>query len=180
MSSGDLNWDKEIAEIHQRRALAKGHGGQEAVAHHHAKGRMTLRERIDCLVDAGSFKESGMGAGGAVKDEHGNLTGFTPSNFILGFAQLDERPIIIGGEDFTIGGGSPTVAGLRKSIYTEQLACRYKLPLVRLHEGGGGSVVGAAGKTGGSGPVGTSVAEPPRFKSVAEAMAMVPIASAAM
>ena len=180
MSSGDLNWDKEIAEIHQRRALAKGHGGQEAVAHHHAKGRMTLRERIDCLIDAGSFKESGMGAGGAVKDEHGNLTGFTPSNFILGFAQLDERPIIIGGEDFTIGGGSPTVAGLRKSIYTEQLACRYKLPLVRLHEGGGGSVVGAAGKTAGSGPVGTSVAEPPRFKSVAEAMAMVPIASAAM
>ena len=99
MSSGDLNWDKEIAEIHQRRALAKGHGGQEAVAHHHAKGRMTLRERIDCLIDAGSFKESGMGAGGAVKDEHGNLTGFTPSNFILGFAQLDERPILIGGED---------------------------------------------------------------------------------
>ena len=74
MSSENSSWDKEIAEIHQRRALAKGHGGQEAVAHHHAKGRMTLRERIDCLIDAGSFKESGMGAGGAVKDKHGNPT----------------------------------------------------------------------------------------------------------
>ncbi|MBT4489274.1 MAG: propionyl-CoA carboxylase, partial [Rhodospirillaceae bacterium] len=105
------NWDKEIAEIHERRALAKGHGGEEAVALHHAKGRMTLRERIDSLIDPGSFKETGMGAGGAEKDESGNLTGFTPSNFILGFAQVDERPIIVGGEDFTIGGGSPTVAG---------------------------------------------------------------------
>ena len=141
MSSENLNWDKEIEEIHQRRALAKGHGGEEAVEEHHAKGRMTLRERIDRLIDAGSFKESGMGAGGAEKDERGNLTGFTPSNFILGFAKVDKRPIIIGGEDFTIRGGSPTVAGLRKSVYTEQLACKYKLPLVRLHEGGGGSVV---------------------------------------
>mgnify|MGYP001422803801 CR=1 FL=1 len=182
MSSDELNWDKEIAEIHQRRALAKGHGGTEAVARHHAKGRMTLRERIDGLIDPGSFKESGMGAGGAERDEQGILTGFTPSNFILGFAEVDQRPIIVGGEDFTIGGGSPTVAGLRKSVYTEELACRYKVPLVRLHEGGGGSVLGAAGKSGrgGGGPVGSSVAEQPRFKSVGEAMAMVPVASAAM
>ena len=182
MSSDELNWDKEIAEIHQRRALAKGHGGTDAVARHHAKGRMTLRERIDGLIDPGSFKESGMGAGGAERDEQGILTGFTPSNFILGFAEVDQRPIIVGGEDFTIGGGSPTVAGLRKSVYTEELACRYKVPLVRLHEGGGGSVLGAAGKSGrgGGGPVGSSVAEQPRFKSVGEAMAMVPVASAAM
>ena len=175
-----MSWDKEITEIHQRRALAKEHGGPEAVARHHAKGRMTLRERIDGLIDPGSFKETGMGAGGAEKDEQGNLTGFTPGNFILGFAQIGQRPCIVGGEDFTIGGGSPTVAGLRKSVYTEELACRYKVPLVRLHEGGGGSVLGARGKKGGGGPVGESVAAPPRFKSVAEAMAMVPVASAAL
>jgi acetyl-CoA carboxylase carboxyltransferase component len=59
------------------------------------------------------------------------------------------------------------------------LACRSKVPLIRLHEGGGGSVTGARGK-GGGGPVGESVASRPRFKSVAEAMAMVPVASAAM
>ena len=174
-----MSWDKEIAEIHQRRTMAKQHGGPEAVARHHAKGRMTLRERIDGLIDPGSFKETGMGAGGSEKDEHGNLTGFTPSNFILGFAQINQRPCIVGGEDFTIGGGSPTVAGLRKSVYTEELACRYKVPLIRLHEGGGGSVLGASGKKGG-GPVGKSVAAAPRFKSVAEAMAMVPVASAAL
>ncbi|MBT4044352.1 MAG: propionyl-CoA carboxylase, partial [Rhodospirillaceae bacterium] len=180
-SDNSENWDREIAEIHQRRAMAKEHGGVEAVAKHHAKGRMTLRERIDGLIDADSFKETGMGAGGAEKDEQGNLTGFTPGNFILGFAQINERPCIVGGEDFTIGGGSPTVAGLRKSVCTEELACRYKVPLVRLHEGGGGSVLGAAGKKGrGAATVGDSVASPPRFKSVAEAMAMVPVASAAL
>ena len=48
---------------------------------------------------------------------------------------------MIGGEDFTVKGGSPNAAGNRKSVYTEELAVQYKFPLVRLHEGGGGSVV---------------------------------------
>ena len=50
--------------------------------------------------------------------------------------------MIVGGEDFTVRGGSPNPAGLRKSVYTEQLALQYKVPLIRLHEGGGGSVSG--------------------------------------
>ena len=54
-------------------------------------------------------------------------------------------PIVIGGEDFTMKGGSPNPSGLRKSVYTEELALKYKIPLVRLHEGGGGSVAGSGG-----------------------------------
>ena len=68
---------------------------------------------------------------------------FTPANFLLGFGKINKRDIIIGGEDFTLKGGSPNPAGLRKSIYTEELALKYKLPLIRLHEGGGGSVTGS-------------------------------------
>jgi len=174
-----MSWDKEIAEIEQRRSLAAEQGGTEAVARQHAKGRMSLRERIAGLTDAGSFRELGAAAGGSEQDEDGNLKSFTPGNFLLGFAKLDGRPCIIGGEDFTVAGGSPNVAGLRKSVYTEELACSYRVPLIRLHEGGGGSVTGAAGK-GNRGPVGSSVAEAPRFRSVAEAMATVPVATAAL
>ena len=65
--------------------------------------------------------------------------------FLLGFGKINNRHVKIGGEDFTLKGGSPNPAGLRKSIYTEELALKYLLPLVRLHEGGGGSVTGSGG-----------------------------------
>ena len=139
-----MSWDKEIEEIHLRRKLAKQQGGADAVEKQHEKGRLTIRERIDELLDADSFNELGEAAGVPEYDAAGNLTGFQPANFILGFGTVNGRKVIIGGEDFTVKGGSPNPAGLRKSVYAEKLALDYKLPLIRLHEGGGGSVGGAA------------------------------------
>ena len=106
------------------------------------------------------------------------MKSFTPANFVLGFGKIDDRTCVIGGEDFTLRGGSPNEAGLRKSIYTEELAMQYLVPLVRLHEGGGGSVTGASGK--GGAPVGSPVFHPPRFRSVARTMRAVPVATAAL
>ena len=90
-------------------------------------------------------------------------------------ARSDGRRCVVGGEDFTLRGGSPNEAGLRKSVYAEELACTYRVPLVRLHQGAGGSVAGSGSKT-----VGTPVNAPPRFASVARAMATVPVASAGL
>ncbi len=174
-----MSWQKEVDEIAERRALALRHGGEEAEARQHAKGRLTLRERIGRLLDDGSFQEIGPIAGAATLDADGNRIGFTPANFLLGFGKIDDRPCIVGGEDFTVGGGSPNAAGLRKSVYAEDMACQYRLPLIRLHEGGGGSVTGAGGKAGG-GPVGGPVFSVPRFQSVAQAMGLVPVATAAL
>ena len=170
-----MSWDKEIAEIEQKRAFAEQMGGADAVERQHAKGRLTVRERIDALLDPDSFREVGAGAGGAERGKDGRLTGFTPANFVLGFGKIDGRTCVVGGEDFTLKGGSPNEAGLRKSVYTEELACQYRVPLVRLHEGGGGSVAGT-----GSGTVGNPVFTPPRFQSVARTLRMVPVASAAL
>ena len=143
-----MAWDEEIREVHRKRDLAKLLGGEEGVARQHAKGRLTIRERIDGLLDEGSFRELGMGAGSAYRDEDGNVTEFLPANFVLGFGKVEGRDCIIGGEDFTLKGGSPNAAGLRKSVYAEDLALKYKIPLIRLHEGGGGSVTGAGGGKG--------------------------------
>jgi acetyl-CoA carboxylase carboxyltransferase component len=170
-----VSWQKEIDELAEKRALAKEQGGAESVARQHAKGRLTVRERVETLLDDGSFEELGIGAGVAERDDDDNLTGFTPANYVLGFGTLDGRRCIVGGEDFTLKGGSPNEAGLRKSIYAESLACQYRVPLVRLHEGGGGSVAGAGSKMVGDPPY-----LPPRFRSVAEALASVPVASAAL
>ena len=170
-----MTWEKEIEEIRKKRALAKELGGADGVARQHAQGRQTVRERIGGLLDAGSFEEIGEGAGAAERDEDGNLTSFAPANFVLGFGMIDGRRCIVGGEDFTLRGGSPNEAGLRKSVYTEELACRYRVPLIRVHEGAGGSVTGPGSKSAGN-----PVFAAPRFRSVARALASVPVVTAAL
>lgn len=175
-----MSWQEESDEIEVRLALAKQLGGDEAVAKQHERGKLTIRERIDALVDADSFSEQGPLAGHSETDEHGNLVSFTPGNYVLGLAKIDGRPCAVGGEDFTQRGGSPTAAGLRKSVYAEELACRYRVPLVRFLEGGGGSVRGTGKRGAGPRPVGDPVYSRPRFESFARVMATAPVVSAAV
>lgn len=170
-----MTWKAKTDQIHARRQAATAQGGAAGVAKQHAQGRLTIRERIETLVDPGSFDELGRGAGDAEVDENGDLIEFSPANFVLGFAKIDGRRIVVGGEDFTLRGGSPTTAGLRKSVYAETTALKHRLPLVRLHEGSGGSV----GKPKQAAPP-SPVFEVKRFRSVAETLAKVPVASAAL
>ena len=175
------DWKKEISEIARRRKVVKEMGGKAARDAQHKKGRLTLRERIALLLDKDSFSEVGPIAGSPLFDEAGKETGFQPANFILGFGHLGGRRIVVGGEDFTLRGGSPNPAGLRKSVYAEDLALQYKIPLVRLHEGGGGSVAGANKQRGRvRSYTGGAVFETPRFLSVAKTLGEVPVASAAL
>ncbi|HIG02273.1 MAG TPA: propionyl-CoA carboxylase [Myxococcales bacterium] len=176
-----MSWQDEVDGIEARSKLAKKMGGDEAVARQHARGRMTIRERIDALADAGSFREEGPLAGFGELDDEGRLKQFTPGNYVLGVAQLDGNPVVVGGEDFTQRGGSPTPSGLRKSVYAEELALRYRLPLVRFLEGGGGSVTGTGGKgSSAPRPMGDPVYAPSRFKSMADALECAPVVSAAV
>ena len=127
--------------------LAQEHGGREAVAAQHAQGRLAIRERIDALLDAGSFREQGPIAGASELGDDGALRAFTPANYVLGTGRIDGRPCVVGGEDFTQRGGSPSPAGLRKSVFAEDLCLRLRVPLVRLLQGAGGSVTAADGKS---------------------------------
>jgi acetyl-CoA carboxylase carboxyltransferase component len=170
-----MSWQKEAQEIELRRELSKQQGGDEGIAKQHAKGRLSIRERIDQLV-GGSFEEHGEGAGFAEKDEQGRITEFSPANYVVGFGALNRRRVVVGGEDFTLKGGSPNGAGLRKSVYAEELAVQFKVPLVRMLEGGGGSVAGGGKQQ----TVGSPVYAEPRFKIIAQAMNEVPVVSAAM
>ncbi len=172
-----MSLNDPLIEISRRRAAARQQGGEVAVARQHNRGRLTIRERVDALLDPGSFREVGPIAGQSFMD--GDATHFTPANFVLGFGKIDARPVIAAGEDFTINAGSPNLGGLRKSIYTEELACQYRVPLVRLHEGAGGSITGATGK--GAAPLPAEpVYAPHRFASVGRALASVPVATAAL
>jgi acetyl-CoA carboxylase carboxyltransferase component len=170
-----MSWEAEAEEIRRRRELARLQGGEAAIDRQRAQGRLTVRERIDRLLDAGSFDEIGRAAGEAEPGENGAPEAFSPANFVLGFGRIDGRPVVVGGEDFTLRAGSPTEAGLRKSVYAETLALQHRLPLVRLHEGSGGSVGGGGKFAKPPAPV----FDPPRFRTVAQTLATAPVASGA-
>jgi acetyl-CoA carboxylase carboxyltransferase component len=136
-----LTWQPEVDELNRRTELAREMGGPANVERQHTNGRLTVRERIDCLLDPGSFHEIGALAGKAVY-EGDELTSFTPSNFVMGTGRIEGRRVVVGGDDFTVRGGAADGAVGNKAGYGETLAREHKLPIIRLVDGtgGGGSV----------------------------------------
>ena len=176
-----MSWNKDIKEIKKREKLSLEQGGEESINIQHSKGRKTIRERINLILDKNSFDEIGKISGSASYNEKGDLEKFTPANFLLGFGKINNRQVIIGGEDFTLKGGTPNPAGLRKSIYTEELALKYKFPLIRLHEGGGGSVTGSGGSAKKPTiPNSEPVYSKNRFQALAQCLGVIPVATAAL
>ncbi len=173
-----MSWRKEVEGIEQRRALAKLHGGAEAVAKQHERGRLAVRERIDALVDPGSFSEHGTVAGASEVDDAGNLKSFGPANVVTGIAKLDGRPVVVCGDDFTVGGAAYSSAGIRKGIYGDELAAKRRIPMVRLLEGGGAKISGALGAKGRSGYDLTSAS--PSNLVMAQALSTVPVVCLAL
>src|SRR5687768_10029709 len=137
-----MNWQSEMDELRRREEFAEQLGGTERVKRQHAGGRLTIRERIERLADADSFHEIGKIAGQASYDGANELRNLTPSNFVFGRARIDGRPVVIGGDDFTVRGGSADATIKGKHNTCERMAHDLRLPLIRLVEGsgGGGSV----------------------------------------
>src|ERR1700683_5555370 len=84
-----VSWQPEIDEIRRREAIAREMGGTANVERQHKAGRLTVRERIARLLDSDSFHEIGAIAGKAVYDDGGQLSSFTPSNFVTGTGKID-------------------------------------------------------------------------------------------
>ncbi len=175
-----MSWIDEVKQLERRRELAKLQGGEVSIRRHHEKGKLTVRERIENLLDEGSFREHGKIAGGAELNDNRQVDRFTPANYVVGVGHINRRLTAVGGEDFTLKGGSPNAAGLRRSIYAEHLAVQYKIPLVRFLEGGGGSITRVSGDPKKPRTVGNPVYERHRMKIIAEALGAVPVASAAL
>src|SRR5438552_1922594 len=139
---GRMDWQKELDELRRREELADQLGGPERIKRQHDGGRLTILERIARLLDKGSFHEIGKIAGRAEYDAKNDLVAFTPSNFVFGRGEIDGRPVVVGGDDFTVRGGSADATIRGKHNQCERMAHDLRLPLMRLVEGsgGGGSV----------------------------------------
>jgi acetyl-CoA carboxylase carboxyltransferase component len=140
-----MSWMPEAEDLARRRQFAEGMGGEEAVGKHHSQGRLTVRERIEGLCDPGSFQEVGKLTGkGTYVD--GKLEKVVPAPYVMGLAKIDGRPVAVGGEDFTVRGGTSWGGDRRKGGqggFVEDLAHEYRIPLVNLIDGAGGSVTSA-------------------------------------
>ena len=135
-------WGKELEELKHRKRLSLQMGGEEKVARHRSRGKLPVRERIEKLVDPGTFFEVGDLAGSGQYDENGQLVEFTPSNFLTGRARIDARPVVLAADDFTVRGGANDGSVGDKLMASEAMARDLQLPLIRLVDGtgGGGSV----------------------------------------
>ncbi len=142
----DTTTNPVLEEIRFRRTAALAMGGEEAIARQHANGRLTIRERIGWLTDAASFREVGTLAGSGEYDENHRLVSVKPAPYVAGTARIDGRPVAIGGEDFTVRGGTSFGALRRKGGqggFVEDVAHHYRIPLVNLIDGAGGTVTSA-------------------------------------
>jgi len=135
-----MDGDEGREELERRRALARRMGGPEAVERQHRAGKLSARERIDLLLDAGSFRELGTLTGRATHGAGGALGDLVPANALIGTGTIDGRKVAVSADDFTIRGGSSESTVAEKWIYAERLALELRMPLLRLVDSAGGSV----------------------------------------
>ena len=155
-----MSWQPDIDELHRRAAIAREMGGPDSVAFHHGRGKLTVRERIDRFVDAGSFAEIPLRARRRDVGRRRHAHVVPPRQHRgRGGPQVDGRTVYVrGGNDFTIRGGSSDAGRRRRERMIEGAAavspaCRSCWWL----DGAGGSVREVAGKanvTGNGDPYG--------------------------
>lgn len=143
----------DIKDLEERKEKAKEMGGKERVARQHARGRLTARERVEKLVDPGSFIEFGI-LGRASDPALADLSNC--DGRITGIATINGRKVGISAQDRTILAGSGGAVGGKKQRMIESLCQEGGFPNIKLaDESGGARIQGAMGSSnwspGGSG-----------------------------
>ena len=135
-----MKWERAIEELERRKELARQLGGAKAVERQHAEGKLTVRERIHGLLDKESFFETGVLAGEGEYSEEGDLLGVAPCPLVMGTGEIDGRPVVVQGDDFTIRGASVGRLYKAKLAYVARMAYELRLPTIRLLDGAGGTI----------------------------------------
>ena len=121
------DWKETLEDLERRREHSIGMGGPERVAQHRAKGKLDVRQRVERLLDPGTFQEFGT----LVGDE------IAADGIVAGGGRIAGSPVMVGAEDFTTLAGSIGPGGNSKRYRLAELALRNKIPLVMLLEGAG-------------------------------------------
>jgi acetyl-CoA carboxylase carboxyltransferase component len=134
-----------VEDLHERRAAARAGGGEERIAKQHDAGKLTARERIDLLVEPGTFTELGLHAG-----IHYSVRGLegkeAPADGVVtGYGKVDGRLVAIAAYDFTVMAGSMGMTGEMKVARLRELALTKRMPMVWLLDSAGARIQEAVG-----------------------------------
>lgn len=131
----ERGWDDYISELRQRRADALAQGGPEAVARLHERGKLSARERLDLLLDRGSFHELGLLAQGAVETPGQGRRAIPADGVVTGWGEIDGRKVFVVADDGSVMGGAASVLNVEKRFRLRRMAIEQGYPFIGLYEG---------------------------------------------
>ncbi|WP_416355939.1 acyl-CoA carboxylase subunit beta [Aureimonas phyllosphaerae] len=138
-----------IEELERRRAAAREGGGERRVAAQHAKGKLTARERLDVLLDEGSFEELDMFVEHNCTD-FGMETQIVPGDGVVtGSGTINGRLVFVFSQDFTVFGGSLSERHAAKICKIMDMALKVGAPVIGLNDSGGARIQEGVASLGG-------------------------------
>ena len=142
-----------LEELEDRRASARLGGGQGRIDAQHGRGKLTARERIEILLDEGSFEELDMFVEHRCMDFGMEKTRVPGDGVVTGWGTVNGRLIYVFAKDFTVFGGSLSEAHARKITKIQTLAMRNRAPIIGLFDAGGARIQEGVDALGGYGEV---------------------------
>ena len=135
-----LSQNNPMDEFKRARLLSRQGGGEKRIKSQHEKGKMTARERIDTLLDKGSFQELGSLATHQVTDFGMAEKRFPGDGVVTGIGKINGRRVAVYAQDFTVLGGSFSQVQAQKINRIQDLALESGIPIVGLNDSGGARV----------------------------------------
>ena len=138
-----------IDQLEQMRSAAKLGGGEDRVRKQHAKGKLTARERIELLLDSGSFEEWDMFVEHRSNDFGMSDNKIPGDGVVTGYGTINGRLVFVFSQDFTVFGGSLSEAHAEKICKVMKQAIKVGAPLIGLNDSGGARIQEGVASLGG-------------------------------
>ena len=141
--------DDIIEQLEEKRSAAKLGGGEDRIAKQHAKGKLTARERIELLLDSGSFEEWDMFVEHRSHDFGMGENKIPGDGVVTGYGMINGRLVFVFSQDFTVFGGSLSEAHAEKICKVMKQAMKVGAPLIGLNDSGGARIQEGVASLGG-------------------------------
>lgn len=132
--------EDKIAELLAKREKARMGGGPDRITAQHAKGKLTARERIDLLLDEGSFEEFDMFVSHRSHDFGLEKQQYLSDGVVTGYGTVDGRLVFVFSQDFTVFGGSLSETYANKICKIMDQAMKVGAPLIGINDSGGARI----------------------------------------
>src|ERR1700758_1120172 len=135
-----MNLEQKVEELKKRNQLAEDGGGAKRRERQHKEGKMSARERIEFLLDEGTFEETDKLVTHRCSDFGMSEQKVYGDGFVTGYGKIDGRLVFVFAQDFTVFGGSLSEANAQKIVKIMDMAMRVGAPVIGLNDSGGARI----------------------------------------